>query len=328
MKIIKPFPLSEYITLDMVGSSKLGVIVSNADDLKEAVDFAKKQKLPITIIGNGSNITIPEYLDALVVKIQSTEKLIEKNVLIANAGVDWDDLVKFSLIKKLYGLENMSGIPGTVGGAVFQNIGAYGVEICNFVKWIEVLDIQSMNIIKLKPKDCKFGYRDSIFKKNRYLIITRVALNLNEKFTPVLRYKALCKLSTGIDAEDLREHILDIRRYKFENGKTAGSFFKNIEVNESEIDNFRSKFSGIPVYKIGKKAKIPLAWMLDNICNLCGFSSKGIELSQTNPIVLVTKKRVKSEDLYRFINKVRGIVRGKIGIDIEEEVQPIKTIDL
>ncbi len=205
-------------TFKIKSVAKYFVVVKDIDELKQAVDFAKQNQLPVFVLGGGSNILLSdEGVNGLVIKMEikgitflsslrdfpepnfSTAQLVEplKNLaqenhdslvssktiqVIASAGEIWDDLVKQTIEKGLYGLENLSYIPGTVGASVVQNIGAYGVEVKDVIDWVEVFDIKTSKIKKVTGNFCDFGYRDSIFKKSegKNLIVIRVAFNLQK----------------------------------------------------------------------------------------------------------------------------------------------------
>ena len=166
------------------------------DELKEAVSFSRENNIPIFVLGGGSNILVSDNgFKGLVIKIEINGMSFKEDgdsVLIsAFAGEDWDNVVELSVKKQLYGIENLSFIPGTVGASVVQNIGAYGTEIKNVVTSVEVFDTQNLKIIVLKKTECEFGYRDSIFKKPRggNYIVTKVCFRLKKERKLNLSYK-------------------------------------------------------------------------------------------------------------------------------------------
>jgi len=209
MKIQENILLKDFTTFKVGGRAKYFAVVKSIDDLKQAVGFAKRNQLPVFVLGDGSNLLVSdEGVDGLVLKMEingisifqkndflnntKNYKLKTKNYsVIAGAGETWDELVEKCVEKGFYGLENLSFIPGTVGASVVQNIGAYGVEVKDVVSWVEVFDIETGEIKKLSNKDCGFGYRDSVFKKpeGKNLVVIRVAYNLQKNGKLNLDYK-------------------------------------------------------------------------------------------------------------------------------------------
>ena len=324
-KIKNPFPLNKYISLRMIGTSKYGIIINSVEELIETLKYCKENNIEISIIGEGTNITIPDNLDSLVIKIDIKDIEFDNDTVKVSSGVLWDSLVSECLDKGLYGFENLSLIPGSVGAAVIQNIGAYGVEIKDFVEEVEYLDIYSGEIKKLNNNDCQFKYRDSVFKNGDLKIILSVKFKLNKKPEVNLNYNAISHLKDNITPIELREKIIEIREDKFQKDHTAGSFFKNIIVDESKLNSLKDKYENIPFYKTDNNLyKIPSAWIFDSLCDLKGYSKNGLKLSERNPIVLITEKEVDSKSLWEFIDDICKVVKDKTGLDVETEVYELK----
>jgi UDP-N-acetylmuramate dehydrogenase len=168
--ISENFPLKGLTTFKIGGPAQFFVAVKNIDELTKAVQFAKSKRVPIFVLGGGSNVLISDTgVAGLVIKmeIKGIEiKEDESNIktVIAGAGENWDGFVAFAVEHGLYGLENLSLIPGTVGAAPIQNIGAYGAEVRHSISWVEVFDQGTLELKKLTNEECAFSYRDSIFK--------------------------------------------------------------------------------------------------------------------------------------------------------------------
>ena len=196
MKIIKGKPLADFTTFRIGGDAKFFCVVENKDDLQEAVDFAKEKSLPVFILGGGSNILVSDKgFDGLVVKIdiKGIKNVSDaETYLRVGAGENWDDFVAWTVERGYSSLENLSLIPGTVGAAPVQNIGAYGVEVGNLIESVEVFDVKENAFKNLSHKECSFSYRDSLFKKEkgRY-VITSVLFKLKKDAKPDISYKDL-----------------------------------------------------------------------------------------------------------------------------------------
>ncbi len=292
LRVREHVTLKDFTTLKVGGTARYFFSVSTAETLAEAVLFARGKKLPLVVLGGGSNVIVSDTLiDALVVKIeiqgiewvedvlkcrdfdilksqhlnmsesQNSNISTSQNVLVvAGAGESWDALVGEAVKRGLWGIENLSGIPGTVGAAPIQNIGAYGAEIQNVLEWVEVFDAKTGKIRTLPNHECFFGYRDSIFKtpRGRDLIITRVALRLSKNGTPHLEYKDLKERFKNKDSgfknptvQEIRQAVLEIRIRKFPNLRqfgTAGSFFKNPIIPKRQFDELKKKYPDLVGY--------------------------------------------------------------------------------
>lgn len=372
MKVQKNISLKEYNTFRVGGNARYFVVVKNIEDLKQAVIFSKEKSLPVFVLGGGSNLLISdEGVDGLVIKMEmkgiefssslrdspesdfSTAQLVEllKNQtrgsrgnpgiiqVTAFAGEIWDDFVKQTVDKGLYGLENLSYIPGTVGASVIQNIGAYGVEVKDIVDWVEVFDIKTSKIKRVTGNSCDFGYRDSIFKKDKgkNWIVVKVAYNLQKNGKLNLDYFVIAREKfVAIQAlvreanpcpKSLRKAIIQIRKNKLPNWKkvgTAGSFFKNPSVTKEQLDKLLKKYPELPIYKSGvlntPLFKIPLAYILDKILGIKGCEEGGVGLYKNQPLVLVNHGNANCEDVKNFAQKIQKDIKQKTGLDIDFEV--------
>ena len=235
VKIKKNIKVASLTTFGIGGVAKFFCVVKNVNDLKKALDFAHKNKLEVLILGGGSNILLPEKIDDLVIKIDIKGiKFVDRGkyvLMSAGAGENWDRIVEKTVKKDLSGIENLSLIPGSVGAAVYQNIGAYGAELKNVLLKAVVFDTKTDKVKILKNKECKFGYRDSVFQHKDNLIILDVMLKLNKKFKPNVSYVDLanCFKNKKPSLSELRKVVIKIRKNKFlypDKLPNAGSFFK------------------------------------------------------------------------------------------------------
>lgn len=335
--------LKNFTTFQIGGEARYFVIIKNEADLKEALSFAKSRKLPIFVLGGGSNVLVSDNgFSGLVIKneikgikftdqISNIDDKTDQVVLEVGAGEIFDEIASLSVIRNLFGLENLSGIPGTVGGAVVQNAGAYGAEVKDILLSVEGLNTINGKKFILNNKDCQYGYRDSIFKENKKFIITAVSLILSKKVPVKIQYAGLRDILSGrqvIKVSDIREAVLKIRGEKLPDWHkvgTAGSFFKNLIITKDKFNELKEKYPEIPGFpEIRNKIKVPLAWILDNICHLNGFKEGNIGLYEKQPIILVNFGGATEKEINKFSEKIKKIIREKIGIEIEMEVEKIK----
>ncbi len=305
------------------------------------VAFASAQKQPLFVLGGGSNILVASAgFPGLVLKmdilgVEFIEKTGGKTEVIAGAGENWDDLVRLTAKKNLHGLENLSLIPGTVGAAPVQNIGAYDAEIAEVISFVEVFDQKTSKTKILKKKNCRFSYRDSIFKKpgGKNFIITRVGfllkkskkkVSFNINYPDVREWLEREKISAPT-VGDVRQAIVEIRTRKLPNLTevgTAGSFFKNPIITNAQFKKFKVLFPDLPGVVVGKnKVKIFLAWVLDKMCGLKGFVVGKVGLHGNQPLVVVNYGGATVEEIKLFAEKVAAIVKEKTGLVIEREVE-------
>jgi UDP-N-acetylmuramate dehydrogenase len=238
-KIKKSFSLKENNLLKIDSSAKFFIEIFELEDLMNIQNFASSKKINFCILGEGSNVVLPNLLNKLVIKISFDEISIEDNLITVGAGKNWDDFVLWSLDNGYSGLENLSGIPGSIGAAPIQNIGAYGSEVSDFIEEVICFDIESNNFVSYSNNDCKFSYRQSIFQDKKSLIVVKVKFKLTKDFHPNLKYEDLNFLiPEEVTPFMIREHILKIRKAKISDPKehpNVGSFFKNPIVSLNEF---------------------------------------------------------------------------------------------
>ena len=253
--------------------------------MREGVLFAKQKDLPLFILGGGSNLLIsdtgfPGVVLHMNSKNVSFEDVNSGALLIADAGVEWDEAVIHVVDKGLWGIENLSSIPGRVGATVVQNIGAYGVEVGNLVAWVDVYDSRTDTISRITREDCRFGYRDSIFKstEGKHLIVLRVAFALSYSGQVNIGYRDLVQYDTEIKKiialRDAHEAVAMIRKKKFPELKsigTAGSFFKNPVVKKEKAEEFLHTYPHAPSFpQPDGTMKLSAAWIIDHVLHLKG----------------------------------------------------------
>lgn len=333
-------PLAPFTTLGVGGTARFFVSAQSVEEITEALAFARENSLPIFVLGGGSNIVIADDgFDGVVLKVAMCDIQFESTggdtLLVAGAGTRWDDVVDSVCAKGIFGIENLAGIPGTVGGAVVQNIGAYGAELANVFEYADVIDLMTGENRRITRPIATFAYRTSFFKEQRAYVIARVALRLARSATPNISYPDIARRHTFgelLDTpSDIARAVRAIRLKKFpknaEEG-TAGSFFKNPIVSRELADSLAKRFPGLAVFpNEDGMVKISLAWILDKILSLKGFSVGGARLYEEQPLVIVARSGATAEEVDALAREVAERVFKKIGINIEREVEYIGEVE-
>ena len=365
MKILKNIPISELTTMRLGGPARYVVEVESVEDVRKAFEFAKDKNLPIYPLGGGANsIGRDEGFAGVLVldRIKGIEVLEETDdgVLVrAGGGEVWDDFVAFCCEREYSGIEAMSGIPGLVGSAPVQNIGAYGQEVSQTIDHVEAYDRQTGEVVVLGKDEMKMGYRTTIFNtgadKGRYFI-TSVTFNLeNREFLKPPFYASLqvyLAKQQGVELpedhsklpeieyreyapQEVRDAVLAVRGSKLPDPKTtpsAGSFFKNVYISAEEAEKAREK--GLKVYeKPGSVQKsedgTPLNFMINSgfLIQDCGLSGKllhGMRVNEKAALVLINESAKSYGDLSKARTEIRQAVKDKFGYDLEQE--PVEII--
>ncbi len=330
-------PLRDYTTLGVGGLAEYFVDVTSQAELIEVVSWAQEQGHAIILLGGGSNVLVSDVgVRGLIVRMGIegiTYETHERGICVtAGAGVFLDALVEELVSKDLWGLENFTSIPGTVGAVPIQNVGAYGVEAKDVVESVTVYNITQKTIQTLSNSECAFGYRDSLFKQpaGRHYIIMSVTFMLTTTPNPKLAYKdlkALCEETEVPHIRDVRDTIASIRAHKFPDWHrvgTAGSFFKNPCITEEQYATLLQKYPELPGYRMDTgTVKIALGWILDHVCNLKGFSENGIGLYEHQALVLVCDRGVSAKSIEVFSQRIIDQVFKTTGISVEREVTMI-----
>lgn len=336
LNIERNVPLASYTTFGIGGPAEYFTTIKEEDALGEAVRFAKERGLQITVLGGGSNMLVAdEGVKGLVIKNEIGGIAYEENddtvLVTAGAGVSWDALVAETVAKGFWGIENLSGIPGTVGATPIQNVGAYGVEIADVISSVHVFNIDTEQHETLKGDTCAFTYRHSIFKteEGKCYIVIKVVYELSRTPAPKLGYKDLDARFHGAQPllTEIRDAIITIRSSKFpdwhETG-TAGSFFKNPIVTPRAYDALVQKYPGIPAFFTeAGMVKVPLGWILEHILNLKGVQSGNVGTYRGQALVVVNYGGATAAEIDAFANTVVQKVFDMTDIVVEREVTNI-----
>ena len=290
--------------------------------------FKNEKKL---IIGGGSNILFTkDYEGVILYSCIKGIHILEENdnhiKVKVGSGENWDDFVKFCVSKNWYGIENLSLIPGSVGAVPIQNIGAYGVEVKDYIYDVNGIDLKNNTKKTYSNKSCDFEYRDSIFKrelKNNFFV-TEVTfiLNKNKKFT--LDYSELKNInSQNLTIQNVRDKIIEIRNSKLPDPKllaNAGSFFKNPVINIKIAKKIKEKYNDFKYYQINESmVKISAAWLIEK-SGWKGHKEKNIGVYNKHALVLVNYSSENGKDIKMLSKKIKESVLEKFNVTLEKEV--------
>ncbi len=306
--------------------------------LQEAVEFLADNRgaqRPLLILGGGSNVLFQADYPGVVLRneIPGIECLGQEGnevLVAAGAGVSWHGLVMHCLDQGWFGLENLSLIPGTVGAAPIQNIGAYGIEIKDSFEYLESLHLDTLQVRRFSNKDCAFGYRDSYFKRKgagKYLI-TKVVFRLSLQPDVNLSYaalkEALAHVPGPVSPRQVSEAVIAIRQSKLPDPAiigNAGSFFKNPEVAMAHFQTIRQTYPDIPSFPVDEQqVKIPAAWLIQT-CGWKGFRRGQIGVHDKQALVLVNHGGGSGAQLVALSGEIMESVFTRFGIQLEREVR-------
>jgi UDP-N-acetylmuramate--alanine ligase len=342
--ISEPVKFSDITSFRVGGKINKYFEVKTRKEIDEATQYAKNNNLPIFILGDGTDILVSDDdFNGVVIKyVRKEHSCLLKGgkanrgyrELTGSGGLNWDDFVKLSIEYNLQGIECLSGIPGSVGASPIQNIGAYGQELADTFLSLKAYDLRLQKFVTFKKADCKFGYRESIFKTKDFwqkYLITSVTLRLAEGGVPSVKYDSLKKYLedrkiSSPSLLDVRNAVLAIRKTKFEDPKevgNAGSFFKNPIVTEFEKNNLTNKYPDAKYFPFGEKYKLFAGWLIEQ-AGWKGKSYKTAAVSNSHALILINPKgKAKAEDVKELSEKIISDIKGKFTISLEREVQLI-----
>jgi UDP-N-acetylmuramate dehydrogenase len=331
MQFLRGESLQPYNTLSLRARAAALVRVGSDEELLAAFAWATEQDLPVVPLGQGSNVVLARDLDALVVRqdsrgIEIIEEVGDCVSIRVAAGENWHALVQWALLQGLYGLENLALIPGTVGAAPIQNVGAYGVELQSSLLHVHARSIADGRSHTLSNSDCEFGYRDSVFKQELRdkLVITAVDLQLSREPELHADYPALAAALAQADIAaptplDVFNTVVNIRRSKLpdlEVEPNAGSFFKNPLVTAEQAQDLIGRFPGLPGYpQEDGRVKLPAAWMIDH-CGWKGYREDDIGIHRSHALVIVNYGNDNGEKLLSLASEVAATVADTFGIQL------------
>ena len=342
-------PLTEKTTFAIGGSAAFYWEALDESTVREALSWANAKNLPFAVLGGGSNVLVADRgVKGLVLRVGIRgirHEISGSRVHVSvGAGENWDSFVATAVANNWAGIECLSGIPGDVGAAPIQNIGAYGQEVCEVIEAVHVIDRQTGASLRIAREDCAFAYRDSIFKggsKNRFIVVG-VSFVLELGGAPAVRYAELQRYmkeigkETGASLSDVRTAVLELRRRKSmlldptdENVRSAGSFFLNPILDEATWSSVRARIEAAGVLKPGEtipqfaagpgKVKLAAAWLIERAGFSKGMADGPVGLSTKHTLAIVNRGGAKAVDILRFARRIRDGVHQKFGVQLVPE---------
>ena len=326
MKIGENIFLAPYTTFKIGGKAKFFIEAKHIDDVKDGIKFAEQKGLPFFILGGGSNILISDKgFCGLVIRVSIRGIQRDKNILQIGAGHNWDNVVAYAVRENLSGIENLSLIPGTIGGAVFQNIGAYGAELSDVITSVVALNTTTGKIEKRSHKEGRFGYRKSIFQEHSgELVILKATIKLSPKFKPNLSYHDIKEYfhNRAVTLSTIRKAVISIRRAKLPYPDTianAGSFFKNPIISNARGITLIKKHPELKQ----KKAKGGIKLSAGQLIELTKWKGRRIDnvgVSDKHSLVLVNYNNGTAEEIVNLARKIQNSVLRRFSVRLEPEV--------
>jgi len=344
--IQKNVELTPLTTLRVGGTARFFVEAETEEEIIRAIKWATAERLPIFVLGSGSNVLISDKgFDGLVLKIllkgiQAQEPLDGKVAVIARAGENWDAFCEFCVRKNLAGVECLSGIPGSVGGTPVQNVGAYGQEVSETISSVKVFERKTGKVFEMSNTDCKFSYRASVFnttEKDEYIVLA-VTFCLAEGGKPKIEYADLKNFfgEKQPTLAETRQAVIDIRARKSmviiesdPNSRSVGSFFKNPIVSLEKFAEIKTsarrqriiaRGENLPHYPVGEtRMKIPAAWLIEKSGFYKGFEFGRVGLSTKHTLAIVNRGGASAQDVLDLKEKIQAGVKEKFGIELKAE---------
>jgi UDP-N-acetylmuramate dehydrogenase len=336
-------PLAPRTTLGLGGEARYFATCTTEREILGALAFAGERGLRCVVLGGGSNVVVrDEGIDGVVIYIATEGIVLERDdgriLLSASAGEGWDRLVEYAIRQGLAGLECLSGIPGSVGAAPIQNIGAYGQEVSQTIAHVIALDVDTRQYHLFPPEECAFGYRTSRFKREDAgkFIVVSVSFSLSDHASPTLEYPELRRFVATDRGTDplpvgeeglrvVRNAVLALRKKKSmvldpadPNCRSAGSFFTNPIVPPDAVSRLRGEWPDMPVYPFGTMAKLSAAWLVEHAGFPRGYRQGGAAVSENHALALVNRGTT-AAGLLNLAENICDCVFEKFGIRLEQE---------
>jgi len=330
--------LLPYNTFKIAAKAQYFVSVTTVDELRELINHPVYEQNTHLIVGGGSNMLLTGDYNGLVIKndLRGIETVSENdaNILLkAGAGEPWHAFVMFCVTNNYGGAENLSLIPGTIGAAPMQNIGAYGVEVKDLIQTVEAIDTTTGELRVFTNEECAFGYRESVFKralKGKYFIssvtlsLTKKDHKLNTSYGAI--QQTLDQQHATASIKTISDAVISIRQQKLPDPTligNAGSFFKNPTIDQSHYESLKKTYPEIPGYfSDNQQVKVPAGWLIEQ----CGWKGKTIGNVGVHPhqaLVLVNYGNGSGENIQQLAQHIRDSVNKKFAIDLQPEVNII-----
>ncbi len=297
MLVRENVPLAELTTFQIGGTARYFVEVANETEIRDALGWAREKNVPFFVIAGGSNLLIPDTsLDGLVIRIVGEKYDISENTLTASAGCNLLELIKATGEQGLGGWEKLAGIPGTIGGAVRGNAGAFGPEIKDFVTWVRAINTKTEDVHEFSNAECDFDYRMSFFKKNPEWIILDVRLMLDAA-------------NSAIIDETIRER----EKRHIQNVKAAGSYFMNPVAPQTVVNLFENE-KGVK----SREGRVPAGWLIEK-AGMKGVRLGGAQVSPQQANYIINADNATAEEVRELAARVKEEVRRQFDVALQEE---------
>jgi UDP-N-acetylmuramate dehydrogenase len=334
--IYKNVSLKKYNTFGLDQKTDFLITIRSQEEAVSVMKDSGQLKQPLFVLGGGSNLLLTNDFKGTMIHpeitgIEIIEKQADHVIISAGAGLVWDDLVKWTVENGYGGLENLSLIPGMTGATPVQNIGAYGVEIKDYIEKVIAVSLENGSIRELNNHECRFGYRDSVFKnelKGKYLI-TNVWFRLTTEPVLNIQYGSLrdeVHKSGKVSQRNVRQAVIDIRTAKLPDPQqtgNAGSFFKNPVIDLQKSEELLIKYNRVPLYdEPGGGKKLAAGWLIDQ-CGWRGFRKGDAGVHDKQALVLVNYGSATGQEVLQLSEEIRRSVLEKFGILLDREVEVI-----
>ena len=326
MKILENYPVENSLQINSI--SKYYIEVENKDDFHKLHNFILKNNLPVLVVGECTNIVMPDFFDGIVVRPLFNNLNFNKNYVSVGCSVSWHEFVLKMIDRSIYGFENLSLIPGSVGAAPIQNIGAYGQDVSKLIKQVDCFNYEDGKYITLSNKECNFSYRNSILKNNN-LIIYNIDFHTNNKKFFNLEYQSIDKYINAnnldvnnLSLKEISNIICDIRNLVLPDPKkvpNVGSFFKNSIVKKDEINTTYFKYDDLVLWQLDDQyVKVGSARLIELIKDDINTNSS-VFIYKNHSLILITDSNASQADVLKFANTIKQKVFNTFNILLEVE---------
>lgn len=303
LNIQENIPLAPLTSFRIGGNAKYFVQIKSLEELQEALGFASEKNVEFYVLGSGTNLLISDNgFSGLIIQIKTNGISTSESMLEVEVGVPLIKAINFSAERGLSGIESLAGIPGTVGGAIRGNAGAFGTEISSVIKTVKALDCQTQNILEFSKEQCDFSYRSSIFKKNKNLIVISATLELENGEVEKAQEKT-------------KETILKRASRGLHGVKSAGSYFMNPIINNPKLLDEFEKENGSPA----RNNTVPAGWIIER-ADLKGKQIGGAQVSPAHANYIINAGDATAENVIMLVSLIKQQVRDKFGVQLQEEV--------
>ncbi len=325
--------LADLTTLKLGGAAKHVVFARSEAELRSVVEDCDARGEPVFVLGGGSNVVFAdEGFDGTVVRVATRGIVLADEIDVA-AGEPWDDLVAWSVRRRLAGLECMSGIPGLVGATPMQNVGAYGQEVKDTLAYVRAWDREQKRVVRLSASECRLSYRHSMLKETTRFVVLRVGFSLRPSPSSVaIRYPELARALAVKEGEsapldDVRTQVIALRRTKGMvldprdlDTRSAGSFFVNPTMTEDAYERLAQRAGEkVPRFASDGVVKVPAAWLIEHAGFVKGQAMGAAAISTKHALALTNRGGATSRDLIALARAIRDGVESRFGVRLTPE---------